>query len=88
MRRFCRWLVAEGELDRAPTDGIEIATPPDKPVPVLTDEEITALLKTCAVSRGRPGVFARPTFLGRRDEGPEGWAKPLGRYQREPDIQV
>ena len=68
MRRFCRWLVAEGELDRAPTDGIEIATPPDKPVPVLTDEEITALLKTCAVSRGRPGVFARPIFLGRRDE--------------------
>jgi site-specific recombinase XerC len=23
MRRFCRWLVAEGDVDRAPTDGIE-----------------------------------------------------------------
>jgi hypothetical protein len=56
MRRFCRWLVTEDELDKAPTDGIETATAPDKPVPILTDEEITALLKTCAVGRGRPGV--------------------------------
>jgi site-specific recombinase XerC len=54
MRRFCRWLVSEGELDKAPTDGIEIASAPDKPVPILTDEEITALLKTCAVGRGAP----------------------------------
>jgi hypothetical protein len=30
MRRFCRWLVVEGELDRAPTEGIEIAVAPDK----------------------------------------------------------
>jgi site-specific recombinase XerD len=68
MRRFCRWLVVEGEVDQAPTEGIEIATAPDKPVPILTDSEITALLKTCAVGRGRPGTFARPIFLGRRDE--------------------
>src|SRR3954447_5982391 len=68
MRRFCRWLVVEGEVDKAPTEGIEIATAPDKPVPILTDAEITALLKTCAVGRGRPGMFARPIFLGRRDE--------------------
>jgi site-specific recombinase XerC len=59
MRRFCRWLVVEGELDKAPTEGIEIATPPDKPVPILTDVEIAALLKTCAVGRVRPGAFAR-----------------------------
>ncbi len=32
MRRFCRWLVTEGELEKAPTDGIEIPNPPDKPV--------------------------------------------------------
>jgi site-specific recombinase XerD len=68
MRRFCRWLVVEGEVDKAPTEGIEIATAPDKPVPILSDSEITALLKTCAVGRGRPGTFARPIFLGRRDE--------------------
>ncbi len=68
MRRFCRWLVTEGELEQAPTDGIEIPSPPDKPVPILTDGEITALLKACAVGRGRPGVFDRAVFLGRRDE--------------------
>src|SRR4051794_3420556 len=51
-----------------PTDGIEIPRPPDKPVPILTDTEITALLKTCAVPRGRPGAFDRVVFLGRRDE--------------------
>src|SRR3954470_10214465 len=68
MRRFCRWLVVEGEVDTAPTEGIEIAVAPDKPVPILTDAEITALLRTCAVGRGRPGVFARPIFFARRDE--------------------
>ncbi len=68
MRRFCRWLVTEGELEKAPTDGIEIPSPPDKPVPILTDDEIAALLKACAVGRGRPGVFDRAVFLGRRDE--------------------
>jgi hypothetical protein len=68
MRRFCRWLVTEGEVDNAPTDGIEIATAPDKPVPILTDVESTALLKTCAVGRGRAGTFARPIFLGRRGQ--------------------
>ena len=68
MRRFCRWLVTEGELEKAPTEGIEIANSPDKPVPILTDDEIAALLKTCAVGRDRPGVFERTVFLGRRDE--------------------
>jgi integrase len=68
MRRFCRWLVTEGELEKAPTDGIEIPNSPDKPVPILIDSEIAALLKTCAVPRGRPGVFDRTVFLGRRNE--------------------
>src|SRR3954465_5623542 len=69
MRRFCRWLVVEGQVNKAPTEGIEIGTAPDKPVPILSDAEITALLKTCAVGRGRPGAFARPIFLGRRGGG-------------------
>ena len=68
MRRFCRWLVTEGELEKAPTDGIEIPSPPDEPVPILTDDEIAALLEACAVGRGRPGIFDRAVFLGRRDE--------------------
>jgi site-specific recombinase XerD len=65
MRRFCRWLVTEGELEKAPTDGIEIPAPPEKPVPVLTDDEIAALLKACSVpaagpvsSTGRPSSAA------------------------------
>ena len=52
----------------APTDGIEIPSPPDEPVPILADPEIAALLKACAVGRGRPGVVDRAVFLGRRDE--------------------
>ena len=54
IRRSCRWLVSAGQVAKAPTDSIEIAAAPDKPVPILTDEEITALLQTCAVGRGRP----------------------------------
>ena len=65
MRRFCRWLVVEGEVDKAPTEGIDIATAPDKPLPILTDSEITALLKTCAVGRGRPGTGPSPVLRTR-----------------------
>ena len=66
MRRFCRWPVTEGELEKAPTDGIEIPAPPERPVPILTDDEITPLLKARAVPRGRAGGFDRAVFLGRR----------------------
>ncbi|MGY1636809.1 tyrosine-type recombinase/integrase [Geodermatophilus sp. SYSU D00742] len=59
MRWFCRWLVTEGQLEVALTDGIELPSPLDKPVPILTDTEGAALLKACAVGRGRPGVFDR-----------------------------
>jgi site-specific recombinase XerD len=68
MRRFCRWLVAEGELDKAPTEGLEIPAPAEKPVPVLSEDELQRLLKLCAVPRGRAGVFDRRIFEGRRDE--------------------
>ena len=35
-------------------------------MPILTDDEITALLKTCAPRRGRAAVFHRTVVLGRR----------------------
>ncbi len=35
-------------------------------MPILTDDEITALLKACAVPRGRAAVFRRTVVLGRR----------------------
>lgn len=68
MRRFCRWLVAEGELDKAPTDGVEMPARTDKPVRVLSDDELTRLIKACAVGKGRPGEYNRRIFDGRRDE--------------------
>lgn len=68
MRRFCRWLVVEGELDRAPTEGVEMPARSDKPVRVLTDDELAALLKACAVPRARAGAYDRRIFDGRRDE--------------------
>ena len=60
MRRFCRWLVTEGELEVAQTDGIEIPAPPEKPVPILTDDGLARLLKTCAVPRGAGRRHRRP----------------------------
>ncbi|HEY2949651.1 MAG TPA: tyrosine-type recombinase/integrase, partial [Micromonosporaceae bacterium] len=68
MRRFCRWLEAEGEVDRAPTTGVEMPAASEKPVRVISDEEMAALLKVCAVPRGKAGVYDRRIFDGRRDE--------------------
>lgn len=58
MRRFVRWMLAEGEIADDPMKNLEQPSPPPKPVPIITDAEITALLKTCD---GR-------SFIGRRDE--------------------
>jgi site-specific recombinase XerD len=58
LRRFCGWLVAEGELEVSPMAGLSPPEPQPKPVPVLEDGELVALLKTCS---GR-------TFEDRRDE--------------------
>ena len=68
MRRFCRWLEVEGEVDKAPTHGVEVPEVTDKPVRVLTDDEIKTLLKACQVPRGKAGVYERAIFDGRRDE--------------------
>jgi site-specific recombinase XerC len=68
LRRFGRWLVAEGELDRAPTEGLEMPAPPETMPRVLSDDELARILKACAVPRGRGGVFDQRIFDGRRDE--------------------
>ena len=68
MRRFCRWLAAEGELERAPTEGLDLPDPVDRPPRVLADPELGALLKACAVPRGKAGAYDRVVFDGRRDE--------------------
>lgn len=58
MRRFTKWLIAEGEIDHDPMANLEKPNPPDKPVPIVVDAEIIKLLKACD---GK-------TFEGRRDE--------------------
>ncbi|WP_116951456.1 tyrosine-type recombinase/integrase [Jiangella endophytica] len=47
LRRFCRWLVVEDELERSPMEGLEQPKAAAKPVPVLPDAEVTALFKAC-----------------------------------------
>lgn len=68
LRRFSRWLVIEGEVDRPPTEGIEMPARIDTPPPVLRIEQVRALLKLCQVPKGRGGVFSTEIFRGRRSE--------------------
>lgn len=68
MRRFCRWLVVEGELEKAPTEGVEMPSPSTKNVRIFTEDEIKRMLKACAAPRGRTGSFDQRVFDGRRDE--------------------
>lgn len=53
--RFCRWLVEEDELDSNPMATLSPPTLKMKPVPVISDDELAALLKAC---NGRE--FRRP----------------------------
>jgi site-specific recombinase XerD len=53
-----KWLVEEGELDRSPMERMRQVAIPDVPVPVLSDDQIRAVLKTC---RGT-------TYAERRDQ--------------------
>ena len=46
--RFCGWLVDEEELAAHPMKTLSPPEPRTKPVPVLTDAELAALLKACA----------------------------------------
>jgi site-specific recombinase XerD len=48
LRRFCRWAAAEGFIPASPMDGMTPPEPPADPVPVLADEDVAAMLKTCA----------------------------------------
>lgn len=47
LQQFFKWLVEEGELDHSPMDGMKKPKVPDKPVPVLGDDELRALLAAC-----------------------------------------
>jgi site-specific recombinase XerD len=45
--RFTSWLVAEDILANDPLAGIVVDKPEPPPVPILTDEELTALINAC-----------------------------------------
>lgn len=47
IRRFVGWLVTEGIIDHDPLAGITVDKPEPPPVPILDDEELTALLDAC-----------------------------------------
>jgi site-specific recombinase XerC len=55
---FTNWLRAEGIIDTDPLAGIVIDKPEPPPVPILTDEELAALVGACRGKR----------FVDRRDE--------------------
>jgi site-specific recombinase XerD len=57
LRQFYRWLVAEDELDRSPMAEMKPPAITEKPIQVLTEEQLRALLGTCS---GK-------TFIDRRD---------------------
>lgn len=56
--RFCAWLIDEGELDEHPMATLRPPTPKPKPVPVLSDADLAALVQAC---QGKD-------FNARRDE--------------------
>lgn len=58
LRRFINWAMAEDILDTDPLAGITVSKPEPPPVPVLTDEDLAALILAC---RGKG-------FINRRDE--------------------
>lgn len=47
LQQLCKWLVVEGELDADPMARMSPPTVPEVPVPVLTLDQLRALLKTC-----------------------------------------
>lgn len=56
--RFCGWLVDEDEIDANPMKTLSPPEPSAKPVPVLSDADLTALMKACGGKE----------FADRRDE--------------------
>lgn len=58
LHRFGRWLVEEEIINRHPMDGLRQPEVPRGLVPVLSDEQLAALLKACA----------GPRFYDKRDE--------------------
>jgi len=68
LRRFFRWLVAEGHLASDPTTGIRLAAFRTEPQPTYTDEEVRRLLASC-FTESRSGIRDRAVVLVLYDTG-------------------
>lgn len=62
LQQWFAWLVVEGELDADPTAKMQAPIVPEKPVPVLTEDELRRLLASC---EGRRLVDRRDMALFR-----------------------
>jgi len=62
LQQWFGWLVREDELDRDPTAKMYAPIVPEKPVPILTDDELRTLLRSC---EGRRLVDRRDMALFR-----------------------
>src|SRR3712207_6340526 len=47
LQQFFGWLVREEEIDHSPMDRMRPPSVPEQPVPVLTEEQLRALLASC-----------------------------------------
>jgi integrase len=47
LQQFFKWLAEEGEIERSPMERMKPPTIPDRPVPVLSEEDLKRLLDTC-----------------------------------------
>jgi len=65
VRRFAAWLAEEGEIDTDPFLGVKSPKLDERVIEPLTDEELRALLKACAVPKG---ATAAEALRHRRDE--------------------
>lgn len=65
VRRFVKWIAAEGEIDADPFVGVMPPKIDETVVEPLTEDELRAMVKACT-----PGKAATPSeaFRGRRDE--------------------
>lgn len=63
LRQFFRWAVKDREITESPMSQLSPPHVPEQPVPVLSDDELQALLRIA----DRDGEF-----LGRRDGSPSG----------------
>lgn len=60
LRTFFRWLESEEEIERSPMDRTKAPFVPDKPIPLISDDDVRAMIEACA---GRDLASRRDTAI-------------------------